>query len=384
MNVAAEIGLLGRVGRGTAGLALGGMSAFAELAYVVLTAPGLLFPVVRPNVFHGARALAELERHRLAKYFGSRSAGGYTDGRALKYLAARSVVGGLGAGIFLLILYGAVSVAIMTWQVLSGQPIGGEDPAELDWYDPITLILLGALLAFIAVQGLLGVATLDRKLATHFLGPTSRELLLRRLSFVTRSRADVVDAVNDERRRIERALHDGVQQRLVMLGMVLGRARRTTDPDRAEELLHQAHEEAQQALLDLREVAWRVYPVALDAGGLQGALEALAERSTVAVRLRCSLPVWVGAATETVAYFVVSEAMTNAIKHANASQIDVHVLIADNAMVVRVTDDGMGGAAPDGGGLSGLARRVAAADGKFTVESPAGGPTRIEAELPCE
>lgn len=373
------------MGLGTVGLLIGGALAFVEFGYVVLTAPLLLFPVTRARVHTGARTLAEVERWRIARYLDSEASRDYAGFRALQYVAVRSVVGGLGAGIFLLMLFGMIGGVIMLGQVLNGLPVGGGDPlgTDSDWYDPFAVLLFGTLLTFLAVQGLLGVASLDRRLAQHFLGPTSQELLRRRLSFVTRSRAEVVDAVNDERRRIERALHDGVQQRLVALGMVLGRARRSSDPDRTDELLRQAHEEAQQALLDLREVAWRVYPVALDSGGLHGALEALAERSGVPVDLTFTLPERLDTATETVAYFVVSEGVTNAIKHARASRIQIDVSRTGDLLVVRVRDDGAGGARPEGDGLSGLARRVSAADGTFTVDSPVGGPTTVRAELPC-
>ncbi|GAB3479563.1 sensor histidine kinase [Amycolatopsis cihanbeyliensis] len=366
--------------RGTAGLALGAAAAFAELSFAVLAAPWLALPAARPRVAAGVRALVEWERVRLARYFGDEVPAEYSPGRGLRYLALRSIVGGLGAGTFLLMLYGAVSVAIMAWQAVSGRPIGGGE--SLDWYDPIVLVLFGGLLAFLAVQGLLGVATLDRRLAKHLLSPTNQELLRRRVSVLTSTRAEVVEAVNDERRRIERALHDGVQQRLVTLGMILGRARRAGAPERSGELLRQAHEQAQQALLDLREVAWRVYPVALDEGGLHSALESLAEHSSVPVVLRYRFAERVDTATETIAYFVVSEAVTNAIKHAAATRIEVDVRPADAALVTVIQDDGIGGARPDGGGLSGLRRRVAAADGEFTVHSPLGGPTTVTAHLP--
>ncbi|WP_372448947.1 sensor histidine kinase [Qaidamihabitans albus] len=377
--------LVRRAFRSTAGLALGSATAFVELAYVVLAVPILALRPVRPRVFAGARALAAFEGFRLARYLDGESASGYGGRRALEYLALRWVVGGLGAGIFLLIAWGAVSGAIMGWQIVSGQPIGGGDPVgtDRDWYDPIVVGLFGMLLVFLAVQGLVGVAALDRLLARRFLGPSEHERLRHRVSELATTRAEVVEAVNDERRRIERDLHDGVQQRLVALGVVLGRARRATAPERAGELLRQAHEESQQALQDLREVTWRVYPVALDSGGLHVALESLAERSSVPVTLRYSLAARPDAATETVAYFVASEAVTNAIKHAGAGRIEIDVSGVATGVAVRITDDGHGGASASGSGLSGLARRVAAADGEFALDSPAGGPTVVTAVLPC-
>ncbi|MEU6641053.1 histidine kinase [Saccharomonospora sp. NPDC046836] len=365
--------------RTTAGLAIGGLLAFAELAYVVLAVPVLVVPAARPHVFAGARRLAEVERLRLARHLRSENSADYSGRRALEYLAIRCIVGGLGAGIFLLIAGGGLSALVMAGQVFTGTPIG----TDHDWYDVPAVLLFGILLVFLAVQGLIGVAALERRLAHGFLGPSEQDLLRRRVSQLATSRAEVIEAVNDERRRIERDLHDGGQQRLVALGMVLGRALRSRDAEHAAELLRQAHAESQEALRELREVAWRVYPIALDSGGLDVALESLAERSSLPVELEYTLAGRPDPATETVAYFVASEAMTNAIKHAGATRIRISVRGDVTMITVRITDDGAGGAQATGGGLSGLARRVAAADGVFTVDSPVGGPTVITAELPC-
>ncbi|WP_409489838.1 sensor histidine kinase [Amycolatopsis sp. cmx-11-12] len=368
--------------RGTLGLAIGAMTAVAEFFYVLFGGIALAVPALRRPVFSGARTLSEMERQRLEKYFGAENATDYTGRRAMAYLVPRCVIGLLSAGIFGMILLGAGSGVIIGYQLLDGRSPGGEAPA--DWYDPVTTVLFGALLIFLSLQGLIGAATLDRKLAMSFFGPSKKEQLRRRVSELATSRAEVVEAVNGERRRIERDLHDGVQQRLVALGMLLGRARRAGDPGHASELLRQAHEESQRALEDLREVSWRVYPIALDSDGLHPALEALAERSGVPVHLRVDLPERPPAAIETVVYFVASEAVTNTIKHAAATRIDIEAEREGDSVRVRITDDGTGGARASGGGLSGLARRVAAADGEFTVDSPLGGPTVVTAVLPCE
>lgn len=372
-------GLLRRATRRTAGLAIGGASAFAELAFVICAVPPLAVPSARPAVFAAARGFAEFERRRIERYHGQRSAEDYSGKRALQYLGIRWLVGGLGAGVLVLIFLGAATALVMVWQMMTGRPVSGT--GEMSWYDPITFVLFGTLLAFITLQGLLGVESLDRRLASHFLGPTAQEVLRRRVSELTVSRAEVVEAINEERRRIERDLHDGVQQRMVALGMLLGRASR--HPDQAAELLEQAREEAGRVLLDLREVTWRVYPIALDSDGLHAALESLAERSGVPVHLHYALTERHPSTVEIPAYFVASEAVTNVSKHANATRIDLSVTRAGTMVVVRIEDDGAGGADPSGSGLSGLARRVAAVDGVFTVDSPPGGPTVITAELPC-
>ncbi len=370
---------LRRALRVTAGLALGGLSAFAEAAFVVVATLALAVPAARPAVFRATRWFAERERARLRRFLDYPTSDDYRDSRALRYLASRSVAGGLGAGVFALIGLGLATAVITVWQLAGGQPLGDDQ----DWFDVPVLLLMGALLVFLAVQGLIGVGALERTLAHHFFGPTKQERLQRRVDALTHSRAEVVEAVNDERRRIERDLHDGVQQRIVSLGMLLGRARRAKDPERAEVLLRQAHEETQLALQELRDVAWRVYPIALDEGGLATALEALAERSSLPIALSYALEERLDPATETVAYFVASEAVTNAIKHAAASRIEIAVARAGRMVGVTITDDGVGGAQVAGNGLSGLARRVDAADGVFTVDSPAGGPTVVRAELPC-
>jgi len=364
-----------------AGLALGSVTGFVELGFVILGGLAVTVPAARPTVFFSARWLAELERERLARYLGSENAIDYTGRRALEYLSVRWCVGLLGTGILALATYGALTGGIIVGQVVTGKAPGGEQP--LVWYEPLLVLFVGLLLIFLCIQGLSAVATMDRKLARHFLGPSPEELLRRRVTELSVSRAEVVEAVNDERRRIERDLHDGIQQRMVALGMLLGRARRTNDVEHSSNLLRQAHEEAQEALQDLRDVTWRVYPIALDEGGLHAALEALAERSSVPIGLSYELTKRPPLAIETVAYFVASEAVTNTIKHAAATLITIDVTRTGETLVIRISDDGSGGALAAGGGLSGLSRRVAAADGEFTVDSPIGGPTTVTAVLPC-
>ncbi len=370
-----------RAHRSAAGLLLGALGVVVELPFLVLTAPALVIRRTRAWVLPATRRLAELERARIARFLGGETSDDYPDGRAWSYLAVRCGVGGLGAGIVALAVLGGVGGAIMVGQLLSGSPIGGGD--QRFWYDPFTVVLGGTLLLFLVAQGARGVAGLDRAVARRLLGPSAKDRLRRRVHELATTRAEVVEAVNTERRRIERDLHDGVQQSLVALGMLLGRARRASTPEQITELVRQAHEHSQQALHELREVTWRVYPMALETGGLGAALEALADRSTVPTTLTYELAERPDAATEVVAYFVVSEAVTNALKHSGCTRIEIDVTRNETIVVVRIVDDGVGGADPAGAGLSGLARRVAAADGVLTVASPPGGSTVVRAELPC-
>jgi signal transduction histidine kinase len=369
---------------GTAGVVLGGLQAFADAAFVLVLTPVHVVPAARRGVEALGGRLVDLDRRRLVRFMDFDDALCVAPAweRMRSYLARRSALALVGVAVMVLIALGLVSAGIMAWQVVSGRPIGGGADEGNTWSEVVAITALGLVLFLVAVWGLVGVALLELSLARHYLGPSEAELLRRRVSELRATRTAVVAAVNDERRRIERDLHDGVQQRLVALGMLLGRARRATSPDRGEELLRQAHEESQQALRDLREVTWRVYPAALDEGGLHTALEGVAERSGVPVRLRYGPAARLDLATETVAYFVASEAVTNALKHAGPTVIEIDVIADEDGMVVEVRDDGCGGADPGGSGLSGLASRVAAADGMFEVHSPVGGPTLVRAYLP--
>ncbi|MFE2871917.1 sensor histidine kinase [Embleya sp. NPDC059259] len=297
--------------------------------------------------------------------------------RLIRYLAARMPIALLGGALLVLTGGGVGFAAVMVGAWLAGSP-------NTTTTDVLILIPSGLALFALASYGLVGLAKSDRALARRLLEPDRNEVLRRRVDELAASRAGVVEAVHEERRRIERDLHDGVQQRLVALGMLLGRARRGGDPARTDELLRQAHEQAQQALIDLRDVAWRIHPTGLDDGGLRAVLETIAERSPVRVGLTYHVAAEPAPIVATAVYFVVAEAITNTVKHAHAGAVTVSVAGTEgNAVRVRIVDDGVGGADAAGGGLSGLARRVAALDGTLRVDSPPGGPTTITAEVPC-
>ncbi|MGP4029512.1 sensor histidine kinase [Actinomadura sp. 3N407] len=377
------------VARAGAGLLLGAFTAGAELALLAVAALLMAYSLafsrgqrtVPAVVAAVAEAVTELERWRLRRFLGEDRAVEYGPLKALAYLVLRVPVGLLGGVILLLIVYGAatgVRLALGWW--VTGDYMDGIPPS---WWIVLYTAVAGLVALFLAVQGLAGVVALEKGVARRCLGPSPLEEYERRIAQLSVTRAQVVDAVDDERRRIERDLHDGVQQRLVALGMLIGRARRAGAPDRAAELLKQAHQESQRALADLREVTWRVYPAALDGEGLRAALETVAERSALPVTIDYHVPGRPPHAVETAAYFVVCEAVTNAAKHSGAGCVLVNVAGSATMIGVRIEDDGAGGADPGGGGLAGLARRVAALDGTFDVHSPPGGPTVITAELPC-
>jgi signal transduction histidine kinase len=219
---------------------------------------------------------------------------------------------------------------------------------------------------------------------------TVRTLLGRRSSErveqLTRQRTEAVDAAVAERRRIERDLHDGAQQRLTALAIDLGRARAKldSDPEAARALVEQAHEDSKQALTELRNLARGIHPAILTDRGLDAALSALAARSSVPVEISVDVGERPPVAVESTAYFVVAEALTNATKHAAATRLEVRIRREEGVVVVEIEDNGVGGARIEpGGGLEGLTTRVATVDGTLTISSPAGGPTIVRAVVPC-
>ncbi|WP_210574110.1 sensor histidine kinase [Streptomyces sp. GESEQ-4] len=370
--------------RRSAGTLLGCVTGlFDSLHFLVVgtaLGPFLLWPLTRASalgvLMAGARRLMVLERRRRAVFFGDVFPGRYqaSDEKVLRYLAVRSYAG---------LLCGVVIALLGAGIVLAGLLVAGVVQGSVRWNELLTQVLLGGVLLFLDLQGLHSLAALDARLAREYFGPSERELLERRIHELAASRAAVVQAVDAERRRIERDLHDGIQQRMVALAMLLGRARRGRSPEQADAMLRQAHQESQDMMAELREVSWRVYPSALDSLGLEEALGGVSERCGIPVRTEFDVGGPLPQPVATAAYFVVSESVTNAAKHSRATAVSVRVGLRGGMLAVQVQDDGKGGANPAGGGLSGLRSRVAALDGALRVDSPEGGPTTITAELPC-
>jgi signal transduction histidine kinase len=370
--------------RRSAGTFLGCVTGlFDSLHFLVVgtvLGPFLLWPLTRASALGilvaGARRLMVVERRRRAVFFGDVFPGRYqaSDEKVLRYLAVRSYAG---------LLCGVVIALLGFGIVLAGLLLAGVVQGSVRWDELLTQVLLGGVLLFLNLQGLHSLTALDARLAHEYFGPSERELLERRIHELAASRAAVVQAVDAERRRIERDLHDGIQQRMVALAMLLGRARRGRSPDQADAMLRQAHQESQEMLAELRDVTWRVYPSALDSLGLEEALSGVSERCGIPVRTEFDVGGPLPQPVATAAYFVVSESVTNAAKHSRATAVSVRVVLRGGVLVVQVQDNGKGGANPAGGGLSGLRSRVAALDGALRVDSPEGGPTTITAELPC-
>ena len=250
------------------------------------------------------------------------------------------------------------------------------------------IVLLSLVLVYLGPWIVSAAVRMDTRAATDLLGPSRAEKLAQRVANLTESRAATVDAADTERRRIERDLHDGAQQRLVSLAMNLGLARATLAPELSEaarQALREAHEEAKEALAELRELVRGLHPVVLEDRGLDAALSGIAARSPAPVRLTVDVPHRVSPTVEAVGYFIVSEALANVNKHARATAVQVDVRLDGTVLRITVTDDGIGGAdAGRGTGLTGLAQRAASVDGSFGISSPLGGPTTIKVDLPCE
>jgi signal transduction histidine kinase len=244
----------------------------------------------------------------------------------------------------------------------------------------------GVAIGIVGIGLVVALTTVEGALAKAMLGVSAAELA-KRVDELEGSRAAVVDAAEAERRRIERDLHDGAQQRLVSLAMNLGRARARyeDDPEAARLLLDEAHADAKHALVELRDLARGLHPAVLTDRGLDAALSGLAGRSPVPVTLDVAVEPRCNPTIEAIAYFVVSEALANVAKHSGASRADVAVRRSGDRLHLWITDDGVGGAvAHHGSGLAGLADRVGGVDGTLHIDSPIGGPTHLKVELPCE
>jgi signal transduction histidine kinase len=212
-------------------------------------------------------------------------------------------------------------------------------------------------------------------------------VLHKRVEDLRGSRERIIEAADAERRRIERDLHDGAQQRMVTVAVTLGlaQAQMAKDPEAAAKLIAQAREEAQLAVKELRELARGIHPAVLSDRGLAAALEALATRAPVPVEVNGVPEEPLPKPVEAAVYFVTAEALTNIAKYAHADAAAIDLMINDGCVRVEITDDGVGGAdIAAGTGLSGLCDRVEALDGSLELDSPPGGGTTVRVEIPLK
>jgi signal transduction histidine kinase len=230
------------------------------------------------------------------------------------------------------------------------------------------------------------VAGADAAVSRSLLFSGGREERLRaELTEVAASRARLADAFEAERRRIERDLHDGAQQKLVALTMQLGLARLDLPPGPAAQAVNTAHEQAKQLMADLRDLIHGIQPQVLTDLGLLAALSELADQAPFPVTVHSALTGRLPGQAENTAYFAAAEALTNVAKHSGAATASVTARAGHGILVLEVRDDGRGGADPArGSGLTGLADRVAVAGGRMLLSSPPGGPTIVRVEVPCK
>jgi signal transduction histidine kinase len=244
----------------------------------------------------------------------------------------------------------------------------------------VALVALGLGTAPVALRGYGGLARL-------VLAPSREADLARRVEQLAQTRRETLDTGAAELRRIERDLHDGAQARLVAMGLTLDAAGRLidTDPAAARALLYEARDASARALAELRDLVRGIHPPVLADRGLADAIRALALDSPLRVRVTGPLDGRLPAPVESAGYFAVSELLANVVKHSGAGAAEVDLRHSSGSLRITVSDDGAGGANPSRGtGLQGVARRVAAFDGVLVVSSPAGGPTVINLEMPCE
>jgi signal transduction histidine kinase len=220
----------------------------------------------------------------------------------------------------------------------------------------------------------------------RLLAPSTEEVLTERVEELTESRSAVMRAMHLERRRIERDLHDGAQQRLVSLAMELGLAREklASDPEAARKLIDASHEDAKLVLSDLRDLVRGIHPAVLTDRGLDAAISAIAGRSPIPITVDITLNERLPEEVEGTAYFVVVEALTNVAKHSGATSASVAIRRQRGWLRLVISDNGRGGAdLAKGSGLRGLRDRIHALDGTFALQSPAGKGTTLMVEIPC-
>ncbi|MGA6171112.1 sensor histidine kinase [Streptomyces sp. NPDC012600] len=288
--------------------------------------------------------------------------------------------------------YGLMALTYPLWHWIFPVFVGTDgiqlygDRTHTQYLDsPLELAATGAVglvLVLVAPWIVRGLVSVDRLMVSGLLGPSS---LSARVTELESDRGVVVDTAAADLRRIERDLHDGAQARLVALAMDLGLAKEklADDPEAAARMVEEAHGEVKVALQELRDLARGIHPAVLTDRGLDAALSAIASRCTVPVTVEVDLDARPAQAIEGIAYFTVSELLQNVSKHAGATRATVDVWRTADRLMLQVTDNGRGGAAVSAGsGLAGLTERLDAVDGVLVVDSPAGGPTTVTAELP--
>jgi signal transduction histidine kinase len=386
-------------GLGTALLAFAAMVWLIVVALTCLVGVGLLLVPTVPRV---VRAVAERERARLSRWgpeiIGPDPAparlGAALADRALRRELCWVLVHGT-VGLFLSLAGLTLPVNAVEdltyplwWRLLSP---GDPNPNLVFWTvrdtsSALAVALLGVGLGVGFLVLAPGMARLQAWPGRRLLAPAADTDLSLRVAQLSATRAAALDAHATELRRIERSLHDGTQNRLVAVTVLLGATRRalTRDPCSAQAMVERAQEAAEQALAELRTVVRGILPPVLADRGLAGALAGLAADCAVPCRVDVEVPGRCAASVEATTYFLVAEALTNISRHSGAGHATITLRRRGELLLVRIEDDGKGGADQhQGSGLIGIRRRIQAHDGRLTMTSPPGGPTTLQVELPC-
>jgi signal transduction histidine kinase len=383
------------------------LSVSGGLAITLLGLPLLAFTVA------SGRWIATMETARVRRLLGvslapwpALASGGTAWQRMVRRFADGAGWKGLLYGVVLLpwgiaTFTVAVTLWCVAWSMATFPFYGWWVPTWSDGFHPegwakAGIVLgsgvVGVVLVVVLPRVIHGMATAGAAIARALLAPDEAALLQQRVEELTERRDASTESAAQELRRIERDLHDGAQQRLVSVAMKLGMAKDSMAKDRmdqiedprARELVSQAHDEAKQAIVELRDLVRGIHPAVLTDRGLDAAVSALIARCPVPVTVHSDLPRRLPATVEGTAYFVVAEALTNIAKHSRARQGSVRMTDRGDALVVEIHDDGVGGAQATGlGGLHGLVDRVRGVDGSLRIASPEGGPTTLIAEIPC-
>ncbi|CAM5416100.1 sensor histidine kinase [Streptomyces hirsutus] len=386
-------------GLGTGILALVALLWLAVTAVACLVGVGLF---LLPSALHAVRAVADRERARLSRWgpeiigpppvpSGLRAA--VTDRtvrREACWVATHGVLGMfLGAVGLTLPLNAAHDLGFPLWWHLvpesAATAAAGWWPVR-DWPGALFVLLMGIGWLAVILLWMPALARLQAWPGRRLLRPDAGTDLVLRVAELTATRAAALDAHATELRRIERSLHDGTQNRLVAVTVLIGAARRalTRDPADADAALDRAQDAAEQALAELRAVVRGILPPVLADRSLPDALTALAADCPVPCDIDADVPGRCAVSVEATAYFVVAEALTNLARHSGASRATVTVRRRGDRLCLTIHDDGRGGAQESGGsGLTGIRRRTEAHDGTMELASPTGGPTTLEVTLPC-
>ena len=385
---------LGLLFTGIGGIFALGLGVLALIVWVVVQQGANVFERYRAELIYGDRIpVPRIERSiresGFARFFHNRwlhvKSGSFWRSTAhhyVKMLLGAIIVAGTIAGICSAIIgiFSAINPEGISTYFLAG-PTGGLGRVG---------VAIGSLIILASSVAILWFAPyLDRALDRSLLPPARTAALQAEVTELDRARMAGIEAAGAERQRIERDLHDGAQPRLVAMSMTLGMAKSKidSDPERAKELVSEAHAEAKGIVNELRQLARGIHPAVLTDRGLDAAVSALAGRSTIPVEVDVRLAGRIDREAETVAYFVVAECLTNIAKHSGATHARVFVAPIETGVQIVITDNGQGGARIDRSGrhtgIAGLVDRVEAARGTLNLTSPAGGPTTVVVEVPC-